>query len=281
MIIVTGTKRSGTSMWMQILHAAGFQVFGAAFPSTWGDSIREANPQGFYESVFRRGIYYATNPDPKTGNFVSPAASRAHAVKVFIPGLIRTDLAFIGPVVATLRDWRAYGASLRRLQALEDRWGQARPLRDGETEETRAIALREAQGRRGTLPAEVEWWVENYELIRDVAVRQYPFQLVTYDRVLADPEVEVKRVLSWLGRGDGQAAAAAVLASSSGGANGELNVTVEPETASFFDEIYDSVHRTGGLSKAHVDRMNVFHRGIMEHYRGKKRDDRGDEEAEG
>ena len=35
MIIVTGTKRSGTSMWMQILAAAGLPVFGEAFPRSW------------------------------------------------------------------------------------------------------------------------------------------------------------------------------------------------------------------------------------------------------
>ena len=50
MILVTGTKRSGTSMWMQILIAAGFTNFGSAFPANWGESIKEANSKGFFES---------------------------------------------------------------------------------------------------------------------------------------------------------------------------------------------------------------------------------------
>jgi len=34
-IVVTGTKRSGTSMWMQVLGAAGLPVVGDAFPADW------------------------------------------------------------------------------------------------------------------------------------------------------------------------------------------------------------------------------------------------------
>ena len=55
MIIVTGTKRSGTSMWMQILKAAGFAIVGEACPRDWASTIREGNPLGFYESPLRRG----------------------------------------------------------------------------------------------------------------------------------------------------------------------------------------------------------------------------------
>ncbi len=72
MIIVTGTKRSGTSMWMQILKAAGLRVLGEAFPRDWGETIRDANAQGFYESPLRHGIYYRTNPHPRTGAFLPP-----------------------------------------------------------------------------------------------------------------------------------------------------------------------------------------------------------------
>ena len=63
MLIVTGTKRSGTSMWMQILIAA---------PANWGNTIRDANPSGFYESLLRQGIYWRTNPHPRTGAYFFP-----------------------------------------------------------------------------------------------------------------------------------------------------------------------------------------------------------------
>ena len=40
MLFVTGTKRSGTSMWMQVLRAAGLPVIGTEFPRDWGEVIR-------------------------------------------------------------------------------------------------------------------------------------------------------------------------------------------------------------------------------------------------
>ena len=91
MIIVTGTKRSGTSMWMQILTGAGFPAFGEAFPRNWDKTLKDANPDGFYESILRQGIYYRTNPHPQSGAFFHPSQVTRHVVKVFIPGLVRTD----------------------------------------------------------------------------------------------------------------------------------------------------------------------------------------------
>ena len=112
MILVTGTKRSGTSMWMQILVAAGYPWIGEVFPARWSESIGAANPRGFFESPLRKGIYWATNPDPQTGRFLFPQATRRHLVKVFIPGLVRTDYAYLDRVVATMRPSRAKARSL-------------------------------------------------------------------------------------------------------------------------------------------------------------------------
>ena len=73
MIFVSGTKRSGTSMWMQVLQAAGLPILGKAFPRNWGTGpLRDANPDGFYETLLRNGIYYATNPHPRTGKYFLP-----------------------------------------------------------------------------------------------------------------------------------------------------------------------------------------------------------------
>ena len=79
MVIVTGTRRSGTSMWMQLLQGAGFPAIGEAFPAQWATSIGEENPHGFWESQLRGGIYYATNPHPKTGTWLSPQHTRRHS----------------------------------------------------------------------------------------------------------------------------------------------------------------------------------------------------------
>lgn len=128
MILVCGTKRSGTSLWMQMLGAAGYSIIGEAFPSVWEESIREANPRGFFESRLRQGVFFATNPDPESGEFIFPDPSKNHAVKVFVPGLVRTDYAFIDRVVGTMRHWSAYSTSLSRLYELEDRGPLPQPL---------------------------------------------------------------------------------------------------------------------------------------------------------
>ncbi|MEN0065728.1 MAG: hypothetical protein AAGA48_26555, partial [Myxococcota bacterium] len=164
MIIVTGTKRSGTSMWMQVLRAAGYDVIGEDFPGTWGKSIRSCNPRGFFESRFRQGIFYATNPDPRTGRFLRPEPMERYVVKVFVPGLLRSDWAFLGPVLATMRPWREYTASLERLYQTEATWQEA------SDELGERDSASERRVRAGRLPAALEWWFENYELIRDVAV---------------------------------------------------------------------------------------------------------------
>lgn len=262
MIIVTGTKRSGTSMWMQILAAAGFPVIGEAFPSHWERSLQEANRAGFYESRLRNGVYYATNPDPESGQFVTPGQSRQHAVKVFIPGLVRSDFGYIERVLATMRHWREYARSLRRLYAIEDQFHREREAagevdsRDRETQ---------ARWSRAKLEPELEWWFENYDLIRDIAVRGYSVHMLTYDRLLADPEREVSQVLDWLGAGDKQAAVAAVqpkLRTQVGGAAEDedaTSTTISPAMARTFDDLYDAVHSGRGLTQALIEQLNTVH----------------------
>ena len=189
MIVVTGTRRAGTSMWMQVLRAAGFPVFGDAFPRRWSETIREANPRGFYESLFREGIYHATNPHPRTGHYVFPEQVKHHAAKIFIPGVIRSERAYLDRVVVSVRHWAEYAASLHRLQAMEQqRLGATAP----------------------GMPPVLEWWNELYSLIRDVVTRRYAVHFVSYDAVLRRPAETVGEVIGWIGQGDADAAAAVV-----------------------------------------------------------------------
>ncbi len=276
MIIVTGTKRSGTSMWMQILQAAGFPVIGERFPRKWEKTIRDANPAGFYESRLRQGIYFATNPNPKTGAFLHPKQTRRHAVKVFIPGLCRTDYAYLDRVLATMRDWREYTRSLERLYALEDAFNRTRPLRDGETEEQRQGALARVAERRGKLPPPIEWWFETYELVRDVATRRYPFHLVTYRRLLEDPDKEIRRVVEWIGEGDADAAIGAVKPELRTQEAPEVDVSgiLDADAVAVMDAVYDSVHQRGRLDAALLGRMNALHDRIEPNWsRRSRRDD--------
>lgn len=252
MIIVTGTKRSGTSMWMQILAAAGIHVLGDKFPRIWKETIYEANPHGFYESHFRNGIYYRTNPNPKTGHYMRPDVSRDWAVKVFVPGLCRSDVAYVGRVVGTVRDWREYGSSLERLFALEDaalekRRGQARP-------------------KLPRLQPLLEWWLENFLLVRDVATRGYPARLVSYDRVLSEPETWIPRMLKFVGVGDVERALEAVdpAVRTAHAANVSTTDELAPRHREAFDALYAVAHEAAPLTPALIETLNAVHAELID-----------------
>jgi hypothetical protein len=241
MILVTGTKRSGTSMWMQILRASGFEVLGDAFPRDWQDVIGAANPEGFFESRFRQGIYYRTNPDPRTGAFLRPEDSRRSVVKVFVPGLIRSDLAFVDHVLGTMRNWREYHGSLRRLYELEE---ANRPPKTG--------------APRRYLTPTWEWWRENFSLLSDFLTRRYKIHMVAYDTVLERPDEVIPEALEWLGGGDVDAALAAVRPTLRTHRAEALEAVpeVEPEVAAVFDELYARVRDRKGLDAAFIETLN-------------------------
>ena len=261
MIIVTGTKRAGTSMWMQILHAAGLPVIGKDFAEGWGPPLRQANPRGFYESRLRQGIWHATNPDPRTGAYLHPAETRKHAIKVFAPGVVRTDAAFLHRVLITLRDWRTHTASMERLHALEDASLRDRPLRPGEEPARRAERLARFHARRDALPPAAHWWFEVFDLLRDAQTRRYPVHVVTYDRLLADPPAEVERALRWMGAGDPAAGARAVAP--------ELRTQTPlgvlppdgfgPDDVDVMDALFDALHQHRSVPAPLLRAMNAAH----------------------
>jgi hypothetical protein len=251
MIIVAGTKRSGTSMWMQLLAAAGFPPIGDAFPRNWESTIKDANPAGFWESELRRGIYYATNPDPKSGAYLFPEQTRRHAVKVFIPGLIKTDRAFIDKVIATVRPWRQYVRSLGRLYEMEREAKRAK--RNNDTE-----ALPDPV----YMSPVIEWWIENFSLVSDIVTRRYPFYMVAYDSVLADPDKTVRDVFQWLGDGDVEEAIEHVepaLRTQDEDPDDDTtldDVDLEPGLIEVFDALYEVVRTQEPLQQSFVDRLN-------------------------
>jgi hypothetical protein len=255
MIIVTGTKRSGTSMWMQLLEAAGFPPIGSAFPRNWESTIKDANPAGFYESDLRGGIFYATNPHPKSGAYLFPEDTRRHAVKVFIPGLIKTDRAFIDKVIATIRPWRQYVRSVNRLYAME-REAKKSKLEKAPDDIPGPVVM----------PPLIEWWVENFSLISDIVTRRYPFLMVAYESVLEDPDKTLRDVFRWVGEGDVEAAIAGVeprLRTQSGDGSDqaeEPDVELEFEVTEVFDALYEVVRTQSPLEQPFIDRLNETNR---------------------
>jgi len=250
MLFVSGTKRSGTSMWMQVLAAAGLPVLGKAFPRTWEKtSLREANPDGFYESVLRNGVYYRTNPHPTTGEYFMPDAVTGYAVKVFVPGVVRSERAYIEHLIANIREWREYEASINRLYGLEDRDRLAK-----DPEATPPYRF----------PPAMEWWMENFALVRDISLRKYPAQLQTYDEVLSDPDKVIGRVFERIGYGDVEAAVAAVKPENRTQERPESE-TVEPEMAKTFDDLYEAIALGEGVGNALLRDLNALNKRMIPH----------------
>jgi hypothetical protein len=242
MFMISGTKRSGTSMWMQALTAAGVPILGDPFPKNWANgALRLANPDGFYEGLYRDGIFFGTNPHPDNGQYLRAEDTRGTAVKVFIPGVVRSELAFIDGVIANIREWREYEASVNRLWALEDEQRAAEAP-------DKPIPLR--------VPGALEWWGENFALLRDRFQRGYPLLLHTYDEVLADPATCVARALALIGAGDLDKAIAAIDPHARTQTR-PASDSVEPRIARVFDELYFAIaNRTpieGALQRLLVD----------------------------
>ncbi|MCA9657394.1 MAG: hypothetical protein KC486_03560 [Myxococcales bacterium] len=250
MILVSGTKRSGTSMWMQVLAAAGVPILGDAFPRGWDRTIRDANPDGFFESILREGIYYRTNPHPVTGDYFLPEHVAGYAVKVFVPGVIRTERAYIDHLLANVREWREYEASIERLYAMER---EAQRARDPSAAETAAEHF----------PPVYEWWMENFALVRDISLRRYPARLQTYDAVLEDPARVIRETLEWIGAGDVDAAIAAVKPERRTQARPSSSTTLDPALARVFDDLYAAVAAGGRLSKALLRDLNETNKRLL------------------
>ncbi|MBZ5708131.1 hypothetical protein [Nannocystis pusilla] len=247
MLFVSGTKRSGTSMWMQVFRAAGLPVLGEAFPRGF-TGIQEANPDGFYETLLRHGIYYRTNPNPTTGEYFLPDHVEGYAVKVFIPGVIRSERAYITHLVANVREWREYEASILRLYAIE--------------REAFARAGQPVPEDSSYFPPAYEWWMENFALVRDISLRRYPARLQTYDQVLADPARVVTEVLRWVGRGDVDAAVAAIKPGRRTQHRSDSN-SVPPALARVFDDLYAAVAAGGPVPASLLRQLNDTNRQLL------------------
>ena len=251
MIFVSGTKRSGTSMWMQVLQAAGLPILGKAFPRNWGTSpLRDANPDGFYETLLRNGVYFATNPHPRTGKYFTPAQVDGYVVKVFVPGVIRSEGGYISHLLANVREWREYEASITRLYGMEAQSREALRATGVEVDEP------------FNFPPAYEWWMENFALVRDISLRRYPARLHTYDQILGEPEATIGGVLRWIGRGDLEAAVAAVKPGNRTQTRPSSN-SVPSALAQVFDDLYAGVATGTSIGGALLRTLNETNQKLL------------------
>ena len=118
---------------------------------------------------------------------------------------------------------------------------------------------------RSSLPPEVLWWFQNYDLVRDVTTRKYAFHMVTHEVVVNDPITAIPKVIEWLGGGEMDAAIAQVdpgLRRQQRPEGGDLPEGVKAEWAEVFDEFYQSIHENGSLSKELLERMNATNKEV-------------------
>lgn len=191
MIVVSGTKRSGTSMWMQILTQAGFDFLGKQFMGKWEQSIGQANPEGFYESPFRYGIFPKNNPS--TAKYMHPKERKFQTIKIFASCIGKTELAFLHRVIVTLRPWREYSLSIQRLVDMEDAYTLQQPDKANAVSNQARVIIRHSPLR----PA-LQWWRDNYRLFTDIYGRGYPVEIVTYDRLLSEHSTIIPEVIDWI-----------------------------------------------------------------------------------
>lgn len=248
MIIVSGTKRSGTSMWMQVMAAAGFPILGDAFPRNWKTALKDANPDGFYESILRLGIYWRTNPHPQTGHYFLPEDVDGYAVKVFIPGVIRTERAYITRLFANMREWREYEGSIKRLYAMEDK-----SRHENAPDAPEPVRF----------PPAYEWWMENFALVRDISLRKYPARLMSYDRVIRDPEREVRATLDFIGSGDVDKAVAAVKPENRTQNRVESDSDIPSDLVEVFDDLYHHIDQEKRVEKSLLDKLNATNKKLL------------------
>ncbi|HEX6243641.1 MAG TPA: hypothetical protein VFZ61_22160, partial [Polyangiales bacterium] len=147
-----------------------------------------------------------------------------------------------------------YQGSLERLYAMEQANKLARAARRG-----RSIEVLPSRARP---LAALEWWHDNFTLIRDARQRGYPLRLVSYGAVLRDPSGEVGRALAWLGGGETRPAVEAVqqaLRTQDGEVGGGPVSDLNPEHQAFFDELYARVDDGRGVDGAFMRQMERVH----------------------
>lgn len=248
MIVVTGTQRSGTSMWMQILVAAGFPFIGERFPLHWQDGLRASNPSGFYESRLRTGIYGDNDRDNRTGKPLDADALSRHAVKIFVPGLVRTDVRHLHRVIGSVRDFREHHESSLRMQRMECAAMQRR--RPGELPMPR-------------MEPAYEWWAANYGLLTDARRRGYACKLVAYDTMVEHPDRTIRDALTWIGAGDPDSALAAVKPEHRTQRESMTPPCIEPEIADAFDELYERVRQGRPFGRVVMSGIEAVNRTLM------------------
>jgi len=165
-IIVSGLPRSGTSMMMQLLEAAGLEIL--------TDRLRTAdsnNPKGYYEFERVKKL--------KSGDFEWLPQARGKVVKVISALLRYLPSPYPYKIIFMRRDLEEILSSQRQMFVREGRAGDQIP-----DEKLAALYSRHL--------LETEAWLERQPQLSTL--------FISYNEILRDPEPDVGRVKQFLDR---------------------------------------------------------------------------------
>ena len=123
-----------------------------------------------------------------------PHKTEKDIVKVFVPGLIQTDYAFIHRVVGTIRPWNEFSSSMERL--LEMEFNSHLSEDNSDLNSDLLVRVRSIINRPSLHWAHI-WWTDNFDLIHDALLKKYPINIVSYGRLLREPDVLIPSILNW------------------------------------------------------------------------------------
>ena len=227
MIVVSGCPRSGTSMMMRIMES----VFGEdriigrvkkdpekkkkkefseiqkylrkqdrrnQKNKEQAKRAKDMNPNGYYEMRFCvEGIYFRPYLEDLLEEIEDASRqSEPRICKVVAQGLAHSDPRFIDKIVYMARDPRAVAKSQERLGRNNPMTPEDAPERDG-----KKVLIRSAQmfNQVTTMAAN---WIERHPEI--------PVHIVNYDRLLDNPDAELRPLQEFLGEGDFTSASALI-----------------------------------------------------------------------
>jgi hypothetical protein len=111
------------------------------------------------------------------------------------------------------------------------------------------------------MPPWLEWWDENFSLMRDILVRRHSVHVQSYDGLLADPAKVITRLFEWLAEPDVDVAAAIAAVHPGNRTQHRPEVEGVPASAAeTFDELYRSVDEQHGLPRSLMERLNATQR---------------------
>ncbi|MGH7298515.1 MAG: hypothetical protein ACRELB_26480, partial [Polyangiaceae bacterium] len=106
------------------------------------------------------------------------------------------------------------------------------------------------------MPPALEWWAENFALVRDIYIRRYAVHAQSYDGLLRDPERVIRQTIEWLGMGDAGRALAAPKPENRNFQRPESS-SVEPEIAQVFDELHEIIDLHRELVPSFLLKLNA------------------------